>query len=172
MTVHLSRLWSRASGKRPIAAIAIVAAVVLSAACLAWQGPVTQSPFVNTGQQLGNCQVYTETCADLDGDGAPDCVLASVALGGTVQVFMNKGGAVLRDTGQLLPIRPSDFYLWNFGIVLADVNGDGRFDLVTADAARYQRVHRRRHGAFPSGVPGPLGPQRPGNEGPRPGRFR
>jgi uncharacterized protein (TIGR03437 family) len=77
----------------------------------------------------------------LNGDGTPDCVLASVALGGTVQVFLNKGGLVLADTGQLLPIRPADFYLWNFGIVLADVNRDGRLDLVTADAVRGANVY-------------------------------
>ncbi len=122
--------------------VAAVSALVLTsgAACLAWQGPVPQTPFVDTGQRLGKVEVFTETCADLNGDGTPDCVLASVALGGTVQVFLNKGG-ILADTGQLLPIRPDSFYLWNFGIVLADVNRDGRLDLVTADAVRGTNVY-------------------------------
>lgn len=132
---------SRPFGEWPGATVGTLAVITFGAACLAWQGSIAQAPFVDTGQLLGKCEVFTETCADLNGDSTPDCVLASVALGGTVQVFLNKGGGVLADTGQLLPVRPANFYLWNFGIVLADVNRDGRLDLVTADAVRGANVY-------------------------------
>jgi hypothetical protein len=109
--------------------------------------------FTNTGQLLGQANVFTETCGDLDGDGDPDCILASTALNSTIQVFSNNGAAILTDTGQVFPVRSADFPLWNFGIVLVDVNRDGHLDIVSVDAVRGADIFINNGSGFFPGNP-------------------
>lgn len=97
--------------------------------------------FTDTGQLLGHAEVFTETCGDLDGDGNPDCMLASSALNCTIQEFQNNGDAVLTDKGQVFPVRSADFPLWNFGIVMADFDRDGDLDILAADAVRGVNIY-------------------------------
>ncbi|HET7451921.1 MAG TPA: VCBS repeat-containing protein [Thermoanaerobaculia bacterium] len=63
--------------------------------------------------------------ADLDGDGRPDVVTASH--GGTVLVFLNRGGGNFQMANAGLPPKLS-----SQAVAIFDVNGDGRPDLVVS----------------------------------------
>jgi uncharacterized protein (TIGR03437 family) len=127
--------------------IRICLAVIFPLVALSVGGALSQPPaaptvpFADTGQLLGQAHVHNEVCGDLDGDGLPDCVLASYALGANNQVFRNQGGGILKSTADFLPVRSDPNPLWNFGLALADVNRDGHLDLVSADAWRGVNVY-------------------------------
>ena len=68
---------------------------------------------------------------DLDGDGRPDLALACDW--GAVRVFMNRAGHLV-DATQSLGLASSTGR-WN-GIAAADVDGDGRMDLIVSNSGR------------------------------------
>jgi hypothetical protein len=70
--------------------------------------------------------------SDLDGDGRPDVVIADAgdfaALTGAVAVFLNAGA------GSFLPAGRLEAGQSPVAVLLADLDGDGRTDLISADA--------------------------------------
>ena len=72
--------------------------------------------------------------ADLDNDGDVDLILASEENNSIIQVYENLGGAEFRNSGTVFEFESPDSRHWNFGITVADFNGDGWPDIATADA--------------------------------------
>src|SRR6266446_6230965 len=73
--------------------------------------------------------VYSVTVADVNGDGNPDLVVANGSNPGTVGVLLGNGDGTFRpaityDSGGSLP----------FWVAVADVNGDGKLDLIVANS--------------------------------------
>jgi PKD domain/FG-GAP-like repeat/Bacterial Ig domain/FG-GAP repeat len=90
------------------------------------------SVFTNTGGTFALGAEYAGghghlAIADLDGDGAADVAVADVAAA-DVSVLWNEGAGALSPPVRF-PVQPTPA-----GIVAADVNGDGRRDLVTSAA--------------------------------------
>ena len=75
--------------------------------------------FVATRQQFGSTTVHDAAFGDVDGDGAPDLILAREEL----ELWINDGRGGFSKSGDLVP---------GNGPVLADVDGDGDLDLVAA----------------------------------------
>ena len=71
---------------------------------------------------------------DLDGDGDIDLILASEESNSIIQVYENLGDAVFRNSGNTFDFQSPDERHWNFGITVADFNGDSLSDIATADA--------------------------------------
>lgn len=74
--------------------------------------------------------VQTFAVADLNGDGKPDLICANIDQG--LQVALNTGNGTYSFNCILEPPGPDSAAVFN-GLVAADINGDGRVDLVTAD---------------------------------------
>ena len=67
---------------------------------------------------------------DLTGDGLPEIVLTS-NLGGT-RLYLNEGKFRFRDVTEQAGLHSKG---WTTGVTLADVNGDGRLDVVAIGAS-------------------------------------
>lgn len=76
---------------------------------------------------------------DLTGDGRPDLVLTSNEDG--PRLFVNDGGFRFRDVTRAAGIR-DDRDFWSTGVVLADVNGDGRLDVYVCRAGPMPAARR------------------------------
>lgn len=83
---------------------------------------------------FGRYNVSSILPADLDGDGDLDLVLASEENNSIIQVYENLGDGVFRNSGCTFAFQSPDERHWNFGITVADFNGDGLPDIATADA--------------------------------------
>ena len=83
---------------------------------------------------FGRYAVASIEPADLDGDSDVDLILASEENNSIIQVYENLGGAEFRNSGTVFEFESPDSRHWNFGITVADFNGDGRSDIATADA--------------------------------------
>ncbi len=95
---------------------------------------------------LGRYEVANIEPADLDGDGDLDLILASEENNSIIQIYENLGGGSFRNSGNALPFQSPDQRHWNFGIVVADFNVDGRPDIATADAWAGMNVYFNRGG--------------------------
>jgi tetratricopeptide (TPR) repeat protein len=71
-------------------------------------------------------------CGDLDGDLRPDLFVTNF-YGESTTYFHNLGGGVFADETGAAGLGAPSRYLLGFGIVLFDVNNDGRLDLATAN---------------------------------------
>jgi tetratricopeptide (TPR) repeat protein len=71
-------------------------------------------------------------CGDLDGDGRPDLLVTNF-FGESTTYYQNLGGSLFADRTAPIGLAVSSRYLLGFGIVLPDVNNDGRLDLMTAN---------------------------------------
>ncbi len=124
--------------------------LVIAAVYYAPNGPITNKPnevFFNDGsgrlsadpqrvlppKLFGIEGVTTDiACADLNGDGAQDLVLATdrgVQAAG-LQLLLNDGSGKLRDASAQLNLRFPDTDLWVVAINVLDINGDGLPDLL------------------------------------------
>lgn len=74
---------------------------------------------------------HSLTAADIDGDGASDLIMANVQNGGSVTVLMNWGDGTFVGS-YLLPIGEGTSS--SASVIAADVTGNGRPDIVTANA--------------------------------------
>lgn len=83
---------------------------------------------------FGHYVVSSIEIADLDSDGDMDLILASEENDSIIQVYENLGEAVFRNSGNTFAFQSPDKRHWNFGITVADFNGDGSLDIATADA--------------------------------------
>jgi hypothetical protein len=117
----------------------ILVADYLGALLVLFQNPAgdgTFQPAVSYGtRDYGTCSVAV---GDLDGDGRPDVVVANAGpLGdpGSVSVF-------LQDPATPGALKPAVLYQGYWGplwVVIGDLNGDGRPDMVVADGGPYIR---------------------------------
>ena len=84
-----------------------------------------QGGFRATDQLLdeGNRHVHGVAAGDVNGDGAPDIVLATTVAGHAAKIWLNDGRGHFRDSGQKLGDR------WAHAVLLGDLNGDGAPDL-------------------------------------------
>ena len=71
-------------------------------------------------------------CGDLDGDGRPDLFVTNF-YGESTTFFQNFGKGTFFDRTTAVGLAAPSQYLLGFGIVLFDVNNDGRLDLATAN---------------------------------------
>ena len=70
---------------------------------------------------------------DYDGDGRPDLVYTALA-GETFPLFRNEGDGLFREAGVASGLNQLTVRHSGWGIVLADLNNDGRLDLFTANS--------------------------------------
>ena len=71
-------------------------------------------------------------CGDLDGDGRPELMVTNFYGEGTT-LYRNLGGGLFADDSAASGIGLATRYLLGFGIALADVNNDGRPEVMTAN---------------------------------------
>lgn len=71
-------------------------------------------------------------CGDLDGDGRPDLFVTNF-YGESTTYFRNLGNGVFGDQTAAVGLAAPSRFLLGFGIVLFDLNNDGRLDLATAN---------------------------------------
>ena len=83
---------------------------------------------------FGRNSVANIETKDLDGDGDIDLILASEESNSIIQVYENLGDAIFRNSGNTFDFQSPDERHWNFGITVADFNGDLLPDIATADA--------------------------------------
>ena len=75
---------------------------------------------------------------DIDGDGLPDLYLTSSL--GSNRLYLNKGGFHFEDITASAGV--ADSVGWKTGVAMADVNGDGRFDIYVSGVS-YLTMHGR-----------------------------
>lgn len=90
---------------------------------------------------------------DLDNDGDTDFVITHWTKRKATSVFLNRGGA------EFFPRKEYTTGLGNYGVALADVNGDGNLDIVTANyqARSYSLLIGIGDGTFESAITKPAG---------------
>jgi len=71
-------------------------------------------------------------CGDLDGDGRPDLAVTNF-FGESTTLFQNLGDGLFADRTAALGLAAPSRYVLGFGAAFADLNDDGRLDLVTAN---------------------------------------
>jgi hypothetical protein len=78
---------------------------------------------------------------DLDGDGDPDLISASVDRAGSIAVFRNRGSGRFRRAGAYASAARA------YAVAAADINQDGTIDLVTANDSRHHLTVLEGQGA-------------------------
>jgi enediyne biosynthesis protein E4 len=76
---------------------------------------------------------------DISGDGLPDVVLTSNT--GENKLYLNKGNFRFEDISRKAGFKQEG--LWSTGVVMADVNADGRLDLYICSSGHVQSGNRR-----------------------------
>lgn len=84
--------------------------------------------------------------ADLDLDGDVDLILGSEENNSIIQVYENLGNARFRNSNTVFEFTSPDSRHWNFGITVADFNGDTLPDIATADGWAGMNVYFNRGG--------------------------
>jgi hypothetical protein len=72
------------------------------------------------------------TIADIDGDGKSDLIVANSS-GGVVSVFRNISTAGIINSGSFAPKVDFAVGSWPFGVITADIDGDGKLDIAVAN---------------------------------------
>jgi hypothetical protein len=70
--------------------------------------------------------------ADMDGDGKSDLIVANSS-GGVVSVFRNISTAGIINSGSFAPKVDFAVGSWPFGVITADIDGDGKLDIAVAN---------------------------------------
>jgi RHS repeat-associated protein len=85
---------------------------------------------------IGNTYAVTNNVvvADLNGDGVPDLVVSDVGAGGDAGVLLGQGGGTFGTFARLSGVSDSTGTL---EVAVADVNGDGIPDIISANAPNY-----------------------------------
>jgi enediyne biosynthesis protein E4 len=76
---------------------------------------------------------------DISGDGLPDVLLTSNM--GENKLYLNKGNFRFEDISQKAGLRQDS--MWSTGVVMADVNADGRLDLYICNSGHMKGGNRR-----------------------------
>ena len=71
-------------------------------------------------------------CGDLDGDGRPDLLVTNF-YGESTTYYQNFGNGLFFDNSAAIGLATPSRYLLGFGIILFDVDNDGRLDVATAN---------------------------------------
>ena len=87
---------------------------------------------VASGPEGGYQASMGVACGDYDGDGLPDLAVTNF-YGESSTLYRNLGGGLFRDQTAASGLGAATRYLLGFGTAFADVNNDGRLDLVTAN---------------------------------------
>ncbi len=72
------------------------------------------------------------TIADIDGDGKSDLIMANSS-GGVVSVFRNISTSGIINSGSFAPKVDFAVGSWPFGVITADIDGDGKLDIAAAN---------------------------------------
>lgn len=109
---------------------------------------VSPASFYDIGMNRGVVLAGSSTiaCGDMNNDGYIDLVLASNESSSMIQLYLNDGNGYFHKTADIFPVKDDPNPLWNFGIVISDLNNDGWQDIATADAWRGVNLYLNKNG--------------------------